>query len=146
MRIGRIMFNVCPLILFQKPFCNPTHDIFYYTFVLLNLFFPYLHLLLKNKIHTLSLSGFYVFPHKFRLYHRSLNERPPFRNACSYSNHRIVVEPYPIRVLVADCPLLKYLGLRHISFSQFFLISPHSRLTIFHVYVVVCETLGGSSN
>nr|DAH32549.1 MAG TPA: hypothetical protein [Caudoviricetes sp.]DAN00814.1 MAG TPA: hypothetical protein [Caudoviricetes sp.] len=39
----------------------------------------------------------------------------------------MVVEPYSIRALVADCPIL--------------IIFKHSHLTIFHVYVVVYKAL-----
>ena len=42
----------------------------------------------------------------------------------------LVVEPYPIRVLAADCPII--------------IVFELSRLVIFHTYVVVYDALRGS--
>ena len=42
----------------------------------------------------------------------------------------LVVEPYPIRVLAADCPII--------------IVFELSRLVVFHTYVVVYDALRGS--
>ena len=58
----------------------------------------------------------------------------------------IVVEPYPVRVLAADCPFYRRLGSRHAPSMRFFPLSPPSRLGVFHPCVVVRTALGDSSN
>ncbi len=58
----------------------------------------------------------------------------------------IVVERYSIRVFAADCPLSQHLGFNRMLSSEFFLLSPHSRLTLFQDYVVVSLALGVPRN
>ena len=58
----------------------------------------------------------------------------------------IVVERFSIRDFAADCPLPKRLGFNHAPSNLFFLLSQHSHLSIFHLYVVVKFALGFSSN
>ena len=58
----------------------------------------------------------------------------------------IVVEPYPLRILAADCLFCCCLGFDHATSIRFFLLSSPSRLCIFHHYVVALIALRGSSN
>lgn len=59
-------------------------------------------------------------------------------------NHTIADELYPIRILAADCSFLQYLGFNHVPSRCFFLLSSHSRLCIFHHYVVAQRALESS--
>ena len=82
---------------------------------------------------------FLIVPYKYRLYlhHNVMSRRFHLRD--SHPPHDvmavllllisqgIVVEPSPIRSLVADCPI--------------FIILKHSHLGLFHPYVVVNESL-----
>ena len=52
-----------------------------------------------------------------------------FRYNYPNPSHRMVVEPYPLRVLAADCPI--------------YVIFKHSRIGLFHPYVVAYITLRG---
>ena len=65
---------------------------------------------------------------------------------CQPLARHLVVEPSSIQGLAADCPLLQHLGFNHMPFNIFFLLSQHSRLDLFHSYVVVILTLGVPSN
>lgn len=58
----------------------------------------------------------------------------------------IVVEPYPLRILAADCLFCCCLGFNHAISIGFFLLSSPSRLYIFHYYVVAPIALRFSSN
>lgn len=54
----------------------------------------------------------------------------------------MVVELFSIRDLAADLPLHEYLGLHHISYNLFFLLSQHLHLGIFHPSALVRLSLG----
>lgn len=48
----------------------------------------------------------------------------------------IVVERSPVQGFAADCCLFMHLGFDLMNYTLFFLLSPHSRLGLFHPYVV----------
>lgn len=54
---------------------------------------------------------------------------------------RLVVEPSSLRGSAADCLLLRCLGFDLATSTHFFLLSPPSRLRLFHRCVVVCVAL-----
>ena len=75
----------------------------------------------------------HIFSYVTRLYHylKFILDTAHFeyQSLVSYSHKGIVVEPYSIRVLVADCPIQT--------------IFKHSHLDLFHSYVVVNLSLRG---
>ena len=58
----------------------------------------------------------------------------------------IVVEVSPFRSLPADYPFFLCLGFNLAPYNRFFLLSPPSRLSFFHLCVVALLSLGYSSN
>ena len=58
----------------------------------------------------------------------------------------IVVGRSPVRSFAADCPLSRHLGFNLMPSTYFFLLSPPSRLGLFHPCAVAYVALGCSSN
>jgi hypothetical protein len=65
---------------------------------------------------------------------------------CVLPSRGIVGERSPVWSFAADCPLSQHLGFNLILSSEFFLLSPRSRLPIFQDYVVVSLALGVPRN